>query len=171
MDSTSNPKVPAIPRLEVYATFFATDRSVEGGTPRLLAPSDMTDAEQQARDELLKELMRLRNDALRATGLDDVSQVADSLDAGPWHFADGAPITIVCAQLPDEMRARMPYTNQDDADYVALYSYADIDALFELYGDCEAYCVLMRVPVENGVAVTPDWTNPHNLLFEWPSTV
>jgi hypothetical protein len=64
--------------------------------------------------------------------------VADSLGAGPWHFADGAPITIVCAQLPDEMRERMPYTNQDDPDYVALYSYADIDALFELHGHIRA---------------------------------
>lgn len=137
-ESVSNPKIPPIPRLEAYATFFATDRSVEGGTPRLLAPSDMTDAERQAGDELLKELMRLRNDALRATGPDDVSQVADSLGAGPWHFADGAPITIVCAQLPDEMRERMPYTNQDDPDYVALYSYADIDALFELHGHIRA---------------------------------
>jgi hypothetical protein len=137
-ESSSNPKIPPIPRLEAYATFFAAARSAEGDTPRLLALDDMNDAERQAREELMKELMHLRNDALRATGTDEVRQVADSLGAGPWHFPDGAPVTIVCAQLPAKMRERMPYTDPADPDYIALYSYADIDALFELHGHIRA---------------------------------
>jgi transcriptional regulator with XRE-family HTH domain len=137
-ESGNSPKIPPIPRLEAYATFFATARSVEGETPRLLSPGDLSVAERKAKEELMKDLMRLRNDALRATGPGEVRQVADSLGAGPWHFDDGAPVTIVCAQLPARMRAQMPYTNPDDPDYVALYSYADIDALFELHGHVRA---------------------------------
>lgn len=31
----------------------------------------------------------------------------------------------------------------------------------------EAFCILSRVTVENGRALTPDWTLPHTRLFEW----
>jgi hypothetical protein len=35
------------------------------------------------------------------------------------------------------------------------------------FGDSEAFCILMRVNVENGVTLTPDWTLPGTILFEW----
>jgi hypothetical protein len=31
----------------------------------------------------------------------------------------------------------------------------------------EAFCILTRVTVENGVTLTPDWTLPETRLFEW----
>jgi hypothetical protein len=31
----------------------------------------------------------------------------------------------------------------------------------------EAFCILSRVTVENGVTLTPDWTLPETRLFEW----
>jgi hypothetical protein len=37
------------------------------------------------------------------------------------------------------------------------------------FPDAEAYCILTRVTVENGVTLTPDWTLPETRLFEWPS--
>jgi hypothetical protein len=37
------------------------------------------------------------------------------------------------------------------------------------FQDAEAYCILTRVTVENGVTLTPDWTLPETRLFEWPS--
>ena len=36
------------------------------------------------------------------------------------------------------------------------------------FPDAEAYCILTRVTVENGVTLTPDWTLPQTRLFEWP---
>jgi hypothetical protein len=35
------------------------------------------------------------------------------------------------------------------------------------FTDCEAFCILTRVIVENTVTLTPDWTLPETRLFEW----
>lgn len=35
------------------------------------------------------------------------------------------------------------------------------------FANSEAFCILTRVTVENGVALTPDWTLPETRLFEW----
>lgn len=35
------------------------------------------------------------------------------------------------------------------------------------FGESGTYCVLMRVPVFDGVALTPDWTTGEYTLFEW----
>ncbi len=39
--------------------------------------------------------------------------------------------------------------------------------LRESFGDSPAFCILSRVTVENGEALTPDWTLPDTVLFEW----
>ena len=31
----------------------------------------------------------------------------------------------------------------------------------------EAYCILTRVPIVDGVTLTPDWTAGDSTLFEW----
>ncbi len=111
-ESTNNPKIPPIPRLEAYATFFATERSVAQSPPRMLSAAEMTGPEQRARDELLGELMSLRKDALRATGTPSPSDDFEAFSIGPWRFDDGKPITIVCAQLPEELWATMPYADR-----------------------------------------------------------
>jgi len=137
-ESPSNPKIPPIPRLEAYATFFATERSVAENPPRLLSPAEMTEPERRAKDELLRELMGLRNQAMSATQTPSPSPEFEALSSGPWRFDDGKPITIVCAQLPQEFLARMPYTDRDDPDFVELYTYSDLDSLFELHGHLRA---------------------------------
>jgi transcriptional regulator with XRE-family HTH domain len=35
------------------------------------------------------------------------------------------------------------------------------------FGDSDTYCILMRVPVFDGAALTPDWTTGEHTLFEW----
>jgi transcriptional regulator with XRE-family HTH domain len=137
-ESQRAPKIPPIHRLEAYATFFATPRSVAGDEPRLLSAAEMTDAERHTRLELARELMRLRKDALGATGIAEADEISRSLSAGPWHFEDGHTITIVCAQLPPDMREKMPYADRNSPDYIELYNYADLDALFELHGHLRA---------------------------------
>lgn len=137
-ESQNNPKIPPLSRLDAYATFFATARSVET-EPRLLSLTDLTEAEQRARDDLKRELMGLRNDALRVTGATaQAAEISESLSSGPWRFEDGNNITIVCAQLPADLRAPMPYTDPEDPQYVELYTYSDLDALFELHGHLRA---------------------------------
>jgi hypothetical protein len=39
--------------------------------------------------------------------------------------------------------------------------------LREAFGGTDAFCILSRVTVENGTALTPDWTRPETRLFEW----
>jgi hypothetical protein len=137
-ESLSNPKIPPVPRLHDYSTFFATPRSLEGAEPHRLTPEEMTEAERREKDDLNRELMKLRADAMRATGEGAPADPVAAPDPGLWHFADGMPVTIVCAQLPDELLAQMPFTNREDPDFIALYTYADLDALFELHGHVRA---------------------------------
>jgi hypothetical protein len=55
-----------------------------------------------------------------------------------WRFSDYAPITIVCGLLSSRLRANPSYTDPRSPDYIELYSYADLDALVELYGHVRA---------------------------------
>ena len=36
------------------------------------------------------------------------------------------------------------------------------------FSDSETYCILTRVPIVEGVTLTPDWTTGDYMLFEWP---
>lgn len=144
-ESQANPRIPPLSRLEGYAAIFATPRSFEGTQPRSLSAEDMSDEEKRAMTELRQDLMRLRSDALRVggPGPDDAvvsraSQIEESLSAGPWRFADGYTITIVCAQWPARMQAQIPYTKVDDPDYIELLTYSELDALIELHGHLRA---------------------------------
>jgi hypothetical protein len=146
-ESQTNPKVPPAARLQDIATFFATPRSFDGQAGRLLSLDEMTMQEQAAREELLQELSGLRGAALNAPVLSLRSatisttnlEIAQSLDAGPYRFTDGYPVNIICAQLPREQLDRMkPYSDPSDPDYIAMYRYTDLDALFELHGHLRA---------------------------------
>ena len=74
-ESVTDPKVPPPERLEAYATFFATNRSIED-EPRLLRLEDMTDEELQVREALLQELMQLHTSAQRIPDFQDPSEVS-----------------------------------------------------------------------------------------------
>lgn len=141
-ESRTNPTVPPAFRIQDIATFFASPLSFDGQRARLLSPSELSAPEQTAREELLEELTRLRSEALEApdrssdpaTISDSTQAIAQSFNAGPYHFRAGDRITIVCGQVPEDMRQRMPYTNPLDPDFIESYRYADLDALIELWG-------------------------------------
>jgi hypothetical protein len=141
-ESQSNPRIPPLSRLEAYAALFATVRSFEGDKPRLLGLRDMSDEERQEMAKLKQELMGLRNEALRAQAdpakADQASAIEESLSVGPWRFEDGHNVTIVCAQWPEHMLERIPYTDIEDPDYIELLNYSELDALFELHGHLRA---------------------------------
>ncbi|TDC76538.1 helix-turn-helix transcriptional regulator [Actinomadura sp. 7K507] len=161
-ESTGRPTIPPIPRIEAYAAFFATPRSLEGGTPHLLDPAEMTDEELLVKDDLLRELMRLRNNAL---GAGTVPAGGEAGDPGLWSFNDGRTITLVCAQLPSEMLEQMPYTDPADPDYIALYTFSDLDALFELHGHVRASNPASQVNLRTAQQLLSDDYTTHLVLL------
>ena len=152
-ESVANPSTPPVPRLESYATFFATTRSMaDSQRPRLLNASELTEVERAEESRLRLELLRLRANSLSTAGAASGAgggltgpsgsafsqRLIASLTSGYWHFADGGTVTLVCAQVPAEMRELIPYSDPADPDYVALYAYADLDAFIELHGHVRA---------------------------------
>ncbi|HET7247047.1 MAG TPA: hypothetical protein VFJ07_19655 [Streptosporangiaceae bacterium] len=145
-ESQTNPKVPPADRIRDIATFFASSRSLDGRVSRLLSIDEMTAQERVAREQLLDELTLLRREAIDAprvslpgmSMLSETQEIAQSLGDGPYRVKPGERITIVCAQLPQNMLEQMPYTDSADPDFVELYRYSDLDALLELFGHLRA---------------------------------
>lgn len=158
-ETAHNPKAPPLRRLEAYALFFATERSVEREPFHLVALADLTPEERAYRDELLAELTALREAVLVG------GQPGGGTPGGIWRFPAGQDITIVCARLPDEMRARMPFTDPTDPDHVDLYDYADLDALVELYGHVRSVNPNNQVNYRTSDALTQDDYTSHLVLL------
>jgi hypothetical protein len=140
-ESQTNPKVPPDTRIQDIATFFASPRSFDGKAGRLLGIDELTGPERAAREELLQELTRLRNEALDV-GPGQLAAAAPAAGPlpwpGPYRFKTGEVGTIVCAELPRDMLQKMPYTDPADPDFIELYRYSDLDALLELFGHMRA---------------------------------
>lgn len=126
--------VPAKRWIAAYATFFATNRSVEGGSFRLLREDELTDGERSERAALERELLSLRSQSQIAGPAPDFASAL----RGPWHFGDGNQVSIVCAEIPAELRNADASPTHPTLPYGELYSYGAIDALFELHGHVRA---------------------------------
>ncbi|MFL6141525.1 MAG: helix-turn-helix domain-containing protein [Labedaea sp.] len=149
----TNAQLPSEDRLEDYATFFASSRSASGGQYRLIEPAKLSDDELTRRENLLAELVELRAVAMG--------------DAGPpsfWQFPARHDVTIIGSELPAYVRELLPDPNPNSPDFVELYKYADLDALFELHGHIRALnpanVVNLRAPSE----LTPDDYTTHIVL-------
>jgi len=161
-ESLDKPVTPPENRLEAYARFFATIRSMTP-SPRLIPENELSEEELGRRDALLSDLLDLRQSravAGRSTTYRGnripLAAPLDEIGGGPWYFEDQRPVTIVCARLPDEMIGRMPYTNPRDPDYVKLYTYADVDSLVELHGHIRAVNPASRVNIRTPQELTTD---------------
>lgn len=161
-ESHTKPKTPPLHRLAAYATFFATKRSVAQRPYRLLLVEELTPDELRRREELLRELTDLRAVEQRGVG---TGPVVDRADRGFWYFDDRHVITIVVAQLPQEMRDKMPYADPTQPDYVELYTYADLDALIELYGHIRAINPRSQVNFRIASDLVPDDYTTHLVLL------
>lgn len=146
-ESASAPKTPPASRLNAYARFFATRRSLEG--PRLLSDAELTPAERaeaQRIEDQLSELLR--------------GNVAG--DRKTFSFDDG-PVTIVCPEAPPE--AQGPLARASDPNFTRLQRYADLDALIEIFGHVRAsnpaLDVFHRLPSE----ITADDLSTHVILL------
>ncbi|HEY4456444.1 MAG TPA: helix-turn-helix transcriptional regulator [Pseudonocardiaceae bacterium] len=133
-ENPANPALPPVRRLESYATFFATARSVERRPYRLLGLSELTAAELATREQLLNDLTALHAAAKAAPSAAAPAHLPDSV----LRFPPGEGIVLVCAPLPAEARKHMPQPDPVDPDHIDLYDYGDLDALMELYGRLSA---------------------------------
>jgi hypothetical protein len=127
-ENVRSPTLPPHGRLSAYAQFFATERSLREA-PHLVPLEELTPAEDEARQELERQLFKLRDDA------------GEPPSAGRqfWRFDDDAPITVICSDLrkSDEL-VLGPLAEEDNPNYAELYSYGDLDALFDLNGHLRA---------------------------------
>jgi hypothetical protein len=128
-ESLKTPKLPPEKRLNAYARFFATARSVEG-QPRLLRLDELTPEEKKACEALEADLLWLRSTASGET------PEAEQTFNRSWNFPDSGRITLVCANLPADQIG--PFGNPSDPNFTELQTYADIDALIELFGHIRA---------------------------------
>jgi transcriptional regulator with XRE-family HTH domain len=125
-ESLTSPKVPPRYRINAYARFFATPRSTLSKQPRLFSLNELNQDEKKVYERLNAELLELRN------AVSGESPDAELIFTRSWLFRDGGLVTIVCAQLPNEMIGE--FGDPDNRNYTELQTYADIDALVELFG-------------------------------------
>jgi transcriptional regulator with XRE-family HTH domain len=142
--------VPPEERLNSYARFFATRRSVTQRPPVLISSEDLTSEEDRARSELIDELVRLREEALE--GPQSRPRDTGALGGRFWYFPDGQPITIICSPLSQQQlgytaeageQGKLPpavqyATNPSHPNAVRNLGNSDIDALLELVGHIRA---------------------------------
>jgi hypothetical protein len=127
-ENRSAPKLPQRERMLAYAQFFATPRSVSG-EPRLVPVDSFTEEERAAYQNLSDELLALY-DAARGTRPEPI------VAGRSWHFTDTGPLTLVCAQLPDDEAVSL--ADPANPNYTELLSFADLDAMVELHGHVRA---------------------------------
>jgi len=156
-ENAAAPKLPPPERLKAYAQFFATHRSVEGDTPVLLPVGTFSEEEQAARKALEDELLTLRDEARKP------ARHADVMTQRSWHFPDTGPLTIVCAQLPADLTG--VFANPADPNYTELQSFADLDALVELFGHVRAENPHMQVSFRAAPNVVADDLSGHLVLL------
>lgn len=155
-ESLKSPKLPPVERLRAYARFFATPRSVEG-QPKLLPLNELTQDEKKECERLEAELLRLRSAASgESTG-------EQSTFSRSWLFRDGARVTFVCAQLPSKMIGS--FGDPENPNYTKLQTYADIDALVELFGHIRAENPGATVHFKTPPEVQPDDLTGHLVVL------
>lgn len=118
---------PGDDKLRTYATFFATPRSIANGQVRVLAEAELTPAEVTARDALLLELRQLRDHGASARA---------HAQRSTWQFPDDIPIRLVCGRIPEADVSDL--ASPKHPNFTRLLSYADLDAMVELFGHIRA---------------------------------
>jgi hypothetical protein len=156
-ESRTAPRLPPRERLAAYAQFFATRRSLEP-EPTLVSRDSFTQEEQAAYQSLLDELLRLRSAVLEDAALES----APAAIRQSWRFTDSGPLTLISAQLPQEQSSAL--ADQRNPNYTRLTSFADLDAMMELYGHIRAENPSMGVYLKDASSVYADDLSGHVVL-------
>jgi hypothetical protein len=167
-------------RLAGYARFFASRRSIRSDPARLLEDDELTDEEREAERQTADEIRRLRRtevpeaseptevNPLKVLGAGGEIELGpgDFIGGGTWYFGPEAKrVVIVCARLPERLRAGMPYAHKSDPDYVRAYTYTDVDSLIELFGHIRAVNPLADVRIRTSDKLTADDYQSHLVLL------
>jgi transcriptional regulator with XRE-family HTH domain len=133
ISSWENVKTAASPpehRLEPYARLLtAVERRDE---KRLIARREFSPEEKDHYDEIYAELKRLWNAARGVVEV--VEQIAATNRT--WFFEDDGPLSIICPDAPADVSG--PLADPENPNYTQAHSYADVDALIELFGHIRA---------------------------------
>lgn len=149
-ENRNAPKLPPRDRMLAYAQFFATPRSLEP-EPNLIPLDDFTPEEEAEYRNLRDRLLRLHG---AAHGTDEPTVARRS-----WQFTDSGPITLICAELPEKERAPMAFP--DSPNFTDLLSFADLDAMVQLFGHVRAENPSMQVEYRSAPNVLPDDLTGH----------
>ncbi len=123
-ENLGTPAAPPESRLRAIATFFATERSISDGNPRVLDERELTDAERAERDALYAELQSLRRSVQSDSG-------AAATPGNTWYFPDLTAIRLICGKKP---RPSAPLKPGEELNRNELEDFADLDSLVELFG-------------------------------------
>jgi hypothetical protein len=160
----TDPQVPPADRLGAYATFFSTRRSVETRPYRLIDEAALTPEERAVREELRRELLDLREAVVTGASASPADR-RSIVGRGLWHFPGGARVIIVCPDLPEALRAGLPFADESDPDFTALSRLTDLDALIELFGHIRAVNPDLHVEYRGAARVDSDDSNAHLVLL------
>jgi transcriptional regulator with XRE-family HTH domain len=154
-------RLPPEPRLRTYARLFATRRSFAAGPlPRLVGDEELTGEELRKLRDLEEELLGLRQEAI-------VSGDGTAVEASPpphvFRLTGGAPITVVCADVPETERPR--YAKRTDLNYVRASAFADLDALLDLFGHLRAENPEERVRIRASAELKVEEMSGHLILL------
>jgi transcriptional regulator with XRE-family HTH domain len=155
-ESLTSPKPPPRHRILAYARFFCTARST-ADKPTLFKLEELTADEKRACEKLETELLRLRG-AVSGESAEDEATFHRS-----WHFPDAGLVTIICAQLPSDQTG--PLGDPSNPNYTELQTYADIDALIELFGHIRAENPSATVHFRTPPEVTTDDLMGHLIVL------
>jgi transcriptional regulator with XRE-family HTH domain len=156
-ESATSDAVPPVERVQAYAQFFASERSIEVEPARLIDLDDLTEQEERRRVALLAELLDLRTEAVGA-------QAQAGRAQSFWHFPDGQPIRIISSVLPTS-EINSQYTSAWHPNHIASMRYADMDALLLTYGQIRADNPDSDVAFLRGDEVTADAFASHVVIL------
>jgi transcriptional regulator with XRE-family HTH domain len=136
-ESETNSAVPPPDRMRDLATFYGVEKVQRSAGGRVPADDELSSDEQDSRDKILAKLKSLPPQPARPAATATGPQGADN--RSPLRFPPGEDIRIVCGKLdqpksPDGEDAGHIYTNPDDLNHTDLLTFADVDALIELFG-------------------------------------
>lgn len=165
-ERSANPTPPPEDRLDAIATFFSSSRSFESKPHRLM--DDLTPDESRTRDSIRAELLDLRQAVLaaeRSPSTDATSEGDSLVGHGPWYFPSGAPVIIVCAELPQHLQPQPPSPDLPEPDRSELARLADLDSLFELHGHIRAVNPDGEVQIRSARNLRRDDSTAHLVLL------
>jgi hypothetical protein len=146
-ESTTNPKTPSAARINAYARFFSTQRSLEK-EPHLIPEDQLTSAEAERFRDLESRLFALFHPEER--------------NARRSFQFDAGPVIVICPTAPPDVQS--PLADEQDPNLPKM-RHGDLDALIELYGHLGAENPKLDVFHRTTTAVMADDFSSHLILL------